>query len=381
MTKRLLIITRHIISQNNGGANASKGFIHCMAAIFENCTLICPVFEGKATDYIPSNVKVITYEDRRSRVRKGLDCWRGRICANETFVKAHLKEHTYDVIVVDHSFSGASLVKSAKATRAKIITIHHNVERNYNKDNKKNIPLLCRFPFVYFANKAERECLAASDLNLTLTKQDASVFRTWGFKERVHYWGTFEYRQIEDKIFTKSSKNMTFAITGSLCFEQSVLPILDFIKHYWPLVLSEYPKSQLIIAGRNPGDKLIKTCAQTSNSVLIPNPEKIDSVIKDAAYYICPINAGSGLKLRVMDGLRQGKYVLCHEVSSAGYDELVKKDCLFIYSNKATFIDALHTMLSKVPNPAHVYHSFRTAFSLETGIKRLVDILRKEQII
>ena len=314
-------------------------------------------------------------------MRKGLDCWRGRICANEPLVKEHLKEHRYDVIVIDHSFSGASLVKAIKESRAKIITIHHNVERNYNKDNKKSIPIACRFPYVYFANKAERDCLALSDINLTLTEQDASVFRTWGFKERVHYWGTFEYRQIVDKTFANGNKNMTFAITGSLCFEQSVFPILDFIKNYWPLVLNEYPKSQLIIAGRNPNEKLIKICAHTSSIVLIPNPEWIDSVIKDATYYICPINAGSGLKLRVMDGLKQGKLVLCHKVSSAGYEELEKKDCLFVYSNKVTFIEALHTMLAKIPAPEHVYHSFRMAFSLETGIKRLDDILRKERII
>ena len=45
MTKRLLIITRSRLSENNGGANASKGFIQCLADIFQNCSVICPVYD------------------------------------------------------------------------------------------------------------------------------------------------------------------------------------------------------------------------------------------------------------------------------------------------------------------------------------------------
>ena len=41
MNRRLLFITHHKLDDNNGGANASKGFLHCFARLFDDCTLIC----------------------------------------------------------------------------------------------------------------------------------------------------------------------------------------------------------------------------------------------------------------------------------------------------------------------------------------------------
>lgn len=382
MTKRLLIITRHILSQNNGGANATKGFIHCLANLYKDCSLICPAFCGEAKQYIPAHVKIYPYFDQRSKIQKGLDVYRGRICADTPFVKKHLSNQQYDIVIIDHSIAGASLVKLIKDTGAKLITIHHNVERYYNHDNRTGYSLLFRYPYIYFANKAERDCLLHSDVNLTVTEKDASTFRSWyqGKNLHLHNWGIFNYQPFKDVQFTSRERNLTFVITGSLHFTQSIRPILDFINRYWPLLLQEYPVAQLIIAGRNPTPILMETCKEQKNITIIPNPENMEEVIVKADYYISPINMGSGQKLRIMDGLKQGLPVLCHEVSSYGYEEVAENNCLFAYHDEDSFMIALRKMLSTDINPNTVYQTFQKVFSLETGTQCLQDILHKEGI-
>ena len=149
MDKRLLIITFHEFNKNNGGANGSKGFLRCFANLFDNCSLIYPWFEGDTSSYIPAKFKLYPCRDERSRIRKALDAYRGVVSALCPFVKKHLKDFAYDIIVIDHSATAVSLVKVLKSTGARIITIHHNVERNYLNDNRKDFSTSFRIPFFY----------------------------------------------------------------------------------------------------------------------------------------------------------------------------------------------------------------------------------------
>lgn len=380
MNKRLLFITHHRLCDNNGGSNASKGFLYSFATLFDDCSIICPSFEGDTVPFIPSNVKIHFIDNHRSNLHKFFDMYRGIISPIYYAVKDHLQTNKYDIIVIDHSFSGAGITRMCKATGAKIITIHHNVERDYLRDNSKERPIFYRYPFLYYSRKAEKGCLKDSDINLTVTERDASVFRSWYPNICVYPWGIFEYRRMQDKVFTPKQRQRTFIITGSLYFAQSLMPIMDFVDKYWHLVRKHYPDATLLIAGRNPSAELESKCAASEGITIIPNPEDMAEVVQRADYYICPIYAGSGLKLRIYDGLKQGLPVLCHEVSASGYENLIANHCMFPYKDEATFMKSLHTLLSSTISQEEVYNTYRKTFSLSAGVKVLNEILEKERL-
>ena len=380
MKKRLLFITHHKLDENNGGCNAAKGFLHCFSQLFDDCSVICHKIDH-TSPYIPSGVEYYPMQDNRSKPRKLIDMYRGAISGHYYFVREHLRSHHYDIVVIDHTFTGAGLSKYIKQTGARLITIHHNVERDYLRDNGKEKPLPYRLPFLYYCRKSERDCLQYSDVNLTVTERDAETFRSWYPGIHVYKWGIFEYRDIPQKAFPQRTKEHTFVITGSLYFEQSLRPILSFIIHYWPLVLKEIPKARLIIAGRNPSTQLQKACLSDDSITLIANPDDMGAVVSTANYYICPISAGSGLKLRILDGLRQGLPVICHEIAAAGYESLAAGGCLFSYSDEGSFIEALHSMTASCSSPQQVYQLYNDSFSLESGVARLTNILQQENIL
>ncbi len=382
MNKRLLFITRHRLNESNGGANCSKANVQCFAQLFDDCSLIFPEIDDTSL-YVPTRYKLFPCHDGRSLVRKGIDMYRGVVSPLSAFTRQHLSTHNYDVIVIDHSFIASDMIDEIRATGAQIITIHHNVERDYLRDNARMYSILYRKPYVWYGEKAERSCLQASSLNLTLTEQDASAFRSW-FKDanlHVHCWGVHEYKPIPDKVFKPRPKGHHFVITGSLSFWQSLMPIMEFLQTYWPCVVDMVPDAQLTITGRNPQKMLTDECRKHRNVTVIPNPDNINSLVEQADYYICPINAGSGLKLRVMDALRNGLQVICHEVSAAGYEHIVQANGMFCYRDKPSFAEALSAMLSTSSSPTDVYQAYRETFSLEAGVEKLRAILLEENIL
>ncbi len=380
MNKRLLIITSHKLNENNGGCNGSKGFIHCFAALFDDCSIIYPDIK-ETSPFIPPKFNLFPMHDQRCKVRKFFDMYRGVISGLYYCVIDHLKKYHYDVIVIDHTFTGAGLSQHIKATGATLITIHHNVEREYLRDNGTERPIFYRFPFLYFSKKSERECLQNSDVNLTVTERDAKTFQSWYPHIHLYNWGNFEFLPIANKTFGDKKRKNIFVITGSLCFKQSLLPIMNFIHRYWPLLQQNVPTAELLIAGRNPEPQLCKLCEATEHITIIANPEHIENVVQQADYYICPIYSGSGRKLRIIDGLKQGLPILCHKVSASGYESLADQDCLFSYHDEKSFVISLQQMMNAQLSADKVYQTYRECFSLEKGQQRLKEILQQEHIL
>ena len=124
-----------------------------------------------------------------------------------------------------------------------------------------------------------------------------------------------------------------------------------------------------------------EACTATVGITIIPNPEDTSVVVRKADYYICPIHAGSGLKLRIFDGLKQGLPILCHDVAAAGYEPLAANGFLYTYNDTHSFQNALCRMVEADFTPQKIYQAFKNTFSLGKGQEKLEIILKQEHII
>ena len=381
--KKLLIITCHYLDQNNGGSNCSKANIRAFSELFEDCSLIYPEHNDKSSiDVIPRTLTLFPCYDKRSKIKKGIDIYMGILHRFNCFVKDHLKAHVYDIIVIDHSLTASGIIRDIKETKSKIITIHHNVEREYIKDNAVN--LLYRIPYSYYAKKAEVEALNESDLNITLTENDKNYFTKLFpyIASSLQVLGTFLYVDLPIKVnFPHKDNNFVFVISGSLNYPQSEKAIVDFMKKYYPIIIHHIPNASLIVAGRNPSKNIVEILKSCPNVTLVPNPNNMNDIIKKGNYYICPLNTGSGVKLRVMDGLKNGLPIIAHNVSVNGYEEIEKDGYVFGYSN----LEELDSIMSIISNnqypPEKIYQSFVSFFSFPSGKERLKQILLKSKLL
>lgn len=381
--QKVLFLTRHYLDENNGGSNCTKANLRAIGELYDDVTLIYPEHTGgDSTDFIPKGVKPIPCYDNRKRWQKGLDVYRGRLHRAIVFVKRHLAENKYDIVVVDHSIVANGIMKTLSRTGAKIITIHHNNESEYIKDNLPS--WLYRIPFVHYVKKAEREALLLSNINVTLTEHDAQTFRDW-YPDRdihCHNMGTYQWQDIPKTIEDDGVRQCrTFAITGSLNFFQAQKPIIEFIDRYYPVLLRKVPEARLIVAGRNPSQGVVEVCNRYDSIELIPNPEDIGAVIRQADIYICPIYTGSGVKLRVMDGLKLGIPIIGHRIAANGYEAIKDDGYFFDYYDEDSFEKSLDAISKLKYNRQEVYDSFFRYFSFQAGKERLRLILNKEKLI
>ncbi len=107
----------------------------------------------------------------------------------------------------------------------------------------------------------------------------------------------------------------------------------------------------------------------------------MDEVLKKGDIYICPTNLGSGIKLRIMDGLKWGMPVLTHKVSARGYEELERRNILKVYDTIESFKSKLKSLLDEPINKSEILSTYDSLFSFQSGIKRLSETLLKNNII
>ena len=384
---KTLFITRHYLDQNNGGAIGARAYLDAFASLSCECTLIYPNHKGLNIDnYTPDNVKTVSCDDLRMKWRKGIDIYRGILHRFNDFVDKYLSvNHNFDICVLDHSILGLHLIDIIrKHTNSKIITIHCNVEKQYNKDNPVILPL--RIPYTKFIEKAELTALKGSDLNLTVTHEDAECFRSWNLGEDVsnsiEYWGTFEYKKTHPIYTQHSLKYKNFIISGSLNFPQTENAIFDFFNEYYDILKGTVNDCTLTITGRNPSERLRKKILSYASAVrLIPNPGDIYDVIKNGDVYICPVSGGSGVKLRIMDGLKLGLPILCHKNSACGYETIAAGKGLFSYSNQKSFKYSLNNLINPQLDSDYIYQLYKSRFSFEAGKNRLEKILKERNFL
>ncbi|MGN1376170.1 MAG: glycosyltransferase [Prevotella sp.] len=380
---KALIITRHYLDQQLGGPNCSKAFIKALTDIYEDCTLIYPEHNDKQTDLsqiVNKNTYLVPCFDKRCALIKCLDMYKGKIHRFGKTVKSLLENHHFDVIFIDHSFTASSgVIESAVKSHAKIVTLHHNVESLYIKDNEQN--LIFRYPYNHFSLKAEHKAIINSCLNLTLTRYDKDCFVKQYENKRDTFGvlGMFEYQSKEMPIINNKN-NLTFIISGSLSAAQTETAVITFLNEYTESLNDICPNYKLIITGRNPSNTLLSICKGIKQIEIVPNPEDILSIIDKGCFYICPLFTGSGLKLRIMDALRLGLPVVAHEVSVRGYEDIAYNGFMFGYSDKQSFKQAIKRILS-VEDHKKVAECYFSYFSFNAGKERLAKLLKQHHLV
>lgn len=267
----------------------------------------------------------------------------------------------------------------------KVLTIHHNYEVEFQKDNKKPATLFGYYDG--FVSKQESKAYQNSDMNLFLTEDDKITFsRVYGNCNNQNtdvVIGIFEDSTHEPVISLEEPLNTNrLAICGSLNSQQTIHGLLSFRKYCLDSLIDSYHNNfNLIIAGRNPNKEITSLSKYNSNITIIPNPEDMSEIIKDCGIFICPTDVGGGIKLRIIDGLKMGMPILTHEISARGYNKLINEPWFQVYSDLNTFRRGLERIIQCINDNRsirkQIYNSYLTHFSYDYGDFLYLDAIEK----
>lgn len=371
---RVLIVTHNYLSGFGGGAYGARAYINAFAALYDDVTLLYPArIEGEPVSEIDARIRRIEVVDHASKPAKVMRlAFRGVPHRFERPFADLLARERFDMIVFQNSKCSSRLIRKARGTGARTVVIHDNYEWEYTRDNTPLLQLPLLMPAVV---RTERTAVREADVNLALTPDDAELLLRHygkGMKGRMELLGAYEYRSIEPCPATTVASPV-FAITGNLGARQTRDSLFPWLETYYPLLRQEVPEAKLIVAGKDAGEELKRLLDQLGVE-FVDTPPDMSAILNRAKYYICPVNCGGGVKLRVMDGFRIGLPALVHRVSARGYESL-EGTSLFVYDSPETFVKSLREMMATSGDSALRQEAYKARFSFEAGVERLRIIL------
>lgn len=379
--KRILFIATTNLHGRSGGALAALAYYNAVRANY-----------GSIVDLaLPEEFSYGTFEEaipvpKRSKYISYIEIFKGRFHRYKDFFCKFLrkKSENYDIAIINGGFYAGDMVKMFQSYGLKVIVIHHNYEPEYHIDNK-TLPTLHGLT-SYFVKKNECAAYRYADLNAFLTNSDILLHQQHygNGRQEPFLLGVFEpvrnnasYKEIHE---AQANYHKRIVITGSMNSVQTVRGIMDFKQRYFPILRSKFPDWKIVIAGRKPAES-IKQFQENNKDVisLIPNPSNIDEVISLGSIFLCPTNVGGGLKLRIMDGLKNGLPVLTHRVSARGYEIFEKQPFFYIYDDELSFETGLTNLIEIVQkhqtSRSQIYSLYNSAFSFEAGCKRIREMI------
>lgn len=372
MKNKILYIIKHNPWSKGGGPYASYIYLNAFLSLFKDYEIdICLPSNSIPPNHFSENQNInIINVFPRSTISRIFSVFTGITHRFQKCALNLIDRNKYDYCILDHSSIAGTLVKHLHSN-TKSIVIHHNFERSYYKDNTSS--WLMKKLFLPHVINCEKIAYTTCDINIFLTDEDKKQFEnTYGTNHKKNLvTGIFDI----NPIIINTSNRMThrdsikLAITGSLDNLQNTDSIQFFAKHLYPHI----PKGiSVIVAGKNPNDKVIDALHGLDNVKLIANPDDMDEILRDTSILLCPARLGSGIKIRVSDGLRNGIPVIAHSTSSRGYSEFAKLGYLYSFTTPNEFADRLFELMNKIKcnkiSSSEIQNAYKDICSLKNVI-------------
>lgn len=224
-------------------------------------------------------------------------------------------------------------------SRAKIVLRSHNVEHEIweriVKNSKSGLKKWYLSRLLKQLKQFELEKNNQVDSLVAITQRDMDYFRKLGFNgtgqvtpiglETAHYqpnWKSFEQRP-------------TVSFIGSLDW----LPNLEGVEWFLTKVMVQLKNTELHIAGRNTPKHLLEL--EMENLKVHGEVESAVDFINQHSMMIVPLFSGSGMRVKILEGLALGRVILTTSIGVEGIPA-VDGEHLFVVNTADEFVEKIN---------------------------------------
>lgn len=348
---RILYVLKHNPWGIGGGCYACRNYLQLFSEVFRAAEMdVCICMEYLTSDGKKEYPKAHFYPvGARGLVGKMATIFTGIMHRHQNMVKALLHENHYDYCIFDHNSIAGSLVDVCRKRGVKTIVLNHNCEYDYFRDNNG---LLKRLLFLRQVRRNEHHSYLKCDYNIFLTEEDKAQFEAMYGKSKTtsivggcFYPKNYQMLDVSD-VKPLRKDHLKMVISGTMGNVQN----LDCIHYFLDELLPYVPEDvQVVLAGKNPPASLVERVKGLAPRIaLIPNPKDMDEVVRDCDIFLCPARLGGGMKLRMMDGFRNGLPVLAHAVSARGYREFERMGMMWEFETAEEFSNVLNGICIRI---------------------------------
>ncbi|MGN6604140.1 MAG: glycosyltransferase [Ginsengibacter sp.] len=196
----------------------------------------------------------------------------------------------------------------------KVFVRLHNVEFEYYHQlclSTKNIFKKFYYSIESRILKKYEGSIAAKAKLLGISEKDKEVYQNIFGAKNVEVLPAF---LPNDKVTSKTGKGDFCLYHGNLSVAENEKAVLCLLHVFSGM---DFP---FIVAGKNPSEFLKRQIEQHKNTELIENPskEKMDELISDAHIHLIPSFNRTGIKIKLLNALFNGRFVIVNSASVAG---------------------------------------------------------------
>ena len=241
-----------------------------------------------------------------------------------------LKRKKFDIIQLETLYLTPYIDTIKEHSDAHIVMRAHNVEHEiWDRISSNTTIKLKKWYLTHLSKKLknyEITHLNEYDFLIALTERDLKKFKRLGYKNGASASPIGIEMENYPFVGTRIGNHLSLCFIGSLDWMPNLEGLNWFLSKVWPGIHSKFPEITLHIAGRNTPAHLQNL--QMQNVVVHGEVPNATDFINMHTIMVVPLFSGSGMRVKILEGMALGKVVLTTTVGKEGIDAFHKETIL-----------------------------------------------------
>lgn len=232
-----------------------------------------------------------------------------------------LQKEQFDIVHIDHLHMAYYGKFIKEHFNLPVVLREHNVEsaiweRYYHGIRNPFLRAYAKLQFMKLY-KYESDIVAAFDRCFMITKQDKERIEKMNPRARVSVIpagvDTSYFHPLDVPV-----EPYSIVSVAAMDWSPNVEGILWFIAKIWPTIKRKVSQAKLYIVGKNPPAEVKKLAAEDIVVTGFVDDER--EYMAKAAAFIVPLNAGGGMRIKILNALAMGKAIVSTSIGCEGVD-------------------------------------------------------------
>ncbi|NJM17017.1 MAG: glycosyltransferase [Bacteroidales bacterium] len=262
-----------------------------------------------------------------------------------------LQQDQFDVVQLEGLYL-CPYIKDIRANSKALVAYRaHNIEHEIWQRVCQHEPNVLKKAYLKILARRieqfEKSFVNQYDLLVPITKRDAASMKKMGCTKPVHICPTGTYG-IAQPASTAKPQPASFFHLGGLDWPPNQAGLLWFVEKIWPHVLAQLPMANFFIAGRNAPNSFVKAIANKKGVCYVGEVEDAHLFMAGMAVMVVPLLSGSGMRIKIVEGMANGKAIVSTSIGAEGIDATNNKE-IVIADTESDFISSM-VKLGNSPN-------------------------------
>ena len=243
-----------------------------------------------------------------------------------------MQNRHYDVVQLEGLYLCPYIQTIRTYSRAKIALRSHNIEseiwRRSAQKEKNILKKIYKQNLSKRIDKFEHRFLNVYDMLLPITQIDAEKFKQMGATVPMQVVPTgIDMDNPLFEIDNQRIKYPTLFYIGALDWRPNQEGLVWFVQKIWLKFKKQHPELVFTVAGRNAPKHFVNFLKRNKINYIGEIDNAID-LYKQQAIQVVPIFSGSGMRIKILEGMAAGKAIVTTSIGTEGIASEHKKNIL-----------------------------------------------------